>query len=78
MPVEERGKRANLVQKPPKDEVDTHINENGVRQPNPPRVNILKIVNHIGANRETPQIPNRHTPQGTLQAPSSGQSGHRS
>ena len=28
---------------------DTHINENGVRQPNPPMVNMLKIVNHIGA-----------------------------
>ena len=27
------------------------INENGVRQPNPPRVNMLKIVNHIGTNR---------------------------
>ena len=33
------------------DEDDTHIDENGVRQPNPPRVNMLKIVNHIGANR---------------------------
>ena len=42
-----RGKRANLVQTPPQDEDDTHINENGVRQPNPPRVNMLKIVNHI-------------------------------
>ena len=28
---------------------DTHIDENGVRQPNPPMVNMLKIVNHIGA-----------------------------
>ena len=46
-----RGKRANLVQTPPQDDDDTHINENGVRQPNPPRVNMLKIVNHIGANR---------------------------
>ena len=47
-----RVKRANLVQTPPQDEDDTHTNENGVRQPNPPRVNMLKIVNHIGANRE--------------------------
>ena len=46
-----RGKRANLVQTPPQDEDDTHIDENGVRQPNPPRVNMLKIVNHIGTNR---------------------------
>ena len=29
----------------------THINENGVRQPNPPRVNMLKIINYIGATR---------------------------
>ena len=28
-----------------------HIDENGVRQPNPPMVNMLKIVNHIGATR---------------------------
>ena len=46
-----RGKRANLVQTPPEDDDDTHIDENGVRQPNPPRVNMLKIVNHTEANR---------------------------
>ena len=46
-----RGKqRANLVQTP-QDNDDTHIDENGVRQPNPPRVNMLKLVNHIEANR---------------------------
>ena len=44
-------KRANLVQAPPQNEDDTHIDKNGVRQPNPPRVNMLKIVNHIGGNR---------------------------
>ena len=43
-----RAKRANLVQAPPQNKQDTHINENGVRQPNPPMVNMLKIVNHIG------------------------------
>ena len=43
-----RAKRANLVQAPPQNEQDTHIDENGVRQPNPPMVNMLKIVNHIG------------------------------
>ena len=47
-----RGKRANLVQAPPQGEDDTHINENGVRQPNPPVVNMLKIVNHIGATKQ--------------------------
>ena len=46
-----RGKRANLVQAPTQDENDTHINENGVRQPNPPVVNMLNIVNHIGATK---------------------------
>ena len=47
-----RGRRAHLVQTaPPQTEQDTHINENGVRQPNPPTVNMLKIVNHIGATK---------------------------
>ena len=35
----------------PQDDGDTHINENGVRQPNPPRVNMFKLVKHIEANR---------------------------
>ena len=43
--------RANLVQAKTQDENDTHIDENGVRQPNPPVVNMLKIVNHIGATK---------------------------
>ena len=42
-------RRANLAQIAPQTEQDTHINENGVRQPNPLMVNMLKIVNHIGA-----------------------------
>ena len=41
-------RRANLAQTTPQAEQDTHIDENGVRQPNPPMVNMLKIVNHIG------------------------------
>ena len=41
-------RRANLAQIAPQTEQDTHINENGVRQPNPPMVNMFKIVNHIG------------------------------
>ena len=44
-----RAKRANLAQVAPQTEQDTHIDENGFRQPNPPMVNMLKIVNHIGA-----------------------------
>ena len=43
-----RTRRANLAQATPQNEQDTHINENGVRQPNPPMVYMLKIVNHIG------------------------------
>ena len=46
-----RSRRANLVQAPPQSEQDTRIDENGVRQPNPPVVNMLKIVNHIGATK---------------------------
>ena len=42
--------RANLVQTP-QDDDGTDINENGVRQPNPPRVNMLKLVNHIEADK---------------------------
>ena len=44
-----RARRANLAQVAPQTEQDTHIDENGVRQPNPPMVNMLKIVNQIGA-----------------------------
>ena len=46
-----RARRANLAQVAPQTEQGTHIDENGVRQPNPPMVNMLKIVNHIGATR---------------------------
>ena len=43
--------QANLVQSPQGND-DTHIDENGIRQTNPPpRVNMLKVVNHIEANR---------------------------
>ena len=45
------GRRANLAQIAPQSEQDTHIDENGVRQPNPPTVNMLMIVNHIGTTR---------------------------
>ena len=44
-----RAKRANLAQVAPQTEQDTHIDENGFRQPNPPMVNMLKIIDHIGA-----------------------------
>ena len=44
-----RARKANLAQVAPQTEQDTHIDENGVRQPNPPMVNMRKTVNHIGA-----------------------------
>ena len=44
MPVQEKRQESQSCP-------DTHIDENGVRQPNPPRVNTPKTVNHIGANR---------------------------
>ena len=43
--------RANLVQTLPQDDDDTHINENGVRQPNPQRANMFKLGNHIKATK---------------------------
>ena len=47
-----RAGREPTLFKPPQDDDNTHIDENGVRQPNPPpRVNMLKVVNHIEANR---------------------------
>ena len=46
-----RSKRANLVQTPPQDDDDTNIDKIGVRQPNPPRINMAKTVNHIEATR---------------------------
>ena len=46
-------RRANLTQATPQAEQDAHIDENGVRQLNPPLVNMLKIVNHIGTTSES-------------------------
>ena len=46
-----RDRRPNLVQTSPQSEQDTHIDENRVGQPNPPMVNMLKIVNNIGATK---------------------------
>ena len=48
-----RTRRANLAQATPQDENDTHIDECGYTQPNPPVVNMLKIVNHIGTTSGT-------------------------
>ena len=48
-----RTRRANLAQAAPQNEQDTHIDECGMIQPNPPVVNMLKIVNHIGTTSGT-------------------------
>ena len=52
MPDQEKSQTESQSCSNPQDDDDTHINENGVRQPNPPRVNMFKLVNHIEANKE--------------------------
>ena len=44
-----RTRRANLAQVTPQDEDDTHIDECGYTQPNPPVINMLKVTNHTSA-----------------------------
>ena len=46
-------RRANLAQATPQDIDDTHIDECGFIQPNPPVVNMLKVINHTGTTRGT-------------------------
>ena len=53
-----RTRRANLAQVTPQDENDTFIDEcgytqPGYTQPNPPAVNMLKIINHTGTTSGT-------------------------
>ena len=48
-----RTRRANLAQVTPQDENDIHIDECGYTQPNPPVVNMLKIINHTGTTSGT-------------------------
>ena len=48
-----RTRRANLAQATPQDKDDTHIDECGYTQPNPPVVNMLKIINHTGTTSGT-------------------------
>ena len=51
--LSKRTRRANLAQVTPQNEDDTHIDECGYTQPNPPVVNMLKITNHTGATSGT-------------------------
>ena len=48
-----RTRRANLAQATPQDKNDTHIDECGYTQPNPPAVNMLKVINHTGTTSGT-------------------------
>ena len=48
-----RTRRANLAQVTAQDEDDTHIDECGYTQPNPPVVNMLKVINHTGTTSGT-------------------------
>ena len=59
--------RANLAQVTPQDEDDTHIDECGYVQPNPPVVNMLKVVSHTGTPSGTQflKFPIDVNPRGT-------------
>ena len=51
-----RTRRANLAQATPQDMDDTHIDECGFIQPNPPVVNMLKVINHTGTTSGTQHL----------------------
>ena len=49
MPIQEKSQESQSCPGRTSNITGHYIDENGVRQPNPPMVNMLKIVNHIGA-----------------------------
>ena len=49
--VQEKDQESQSCPDTIQDDDNTHIDEIGVRQPNPPRVNMLKTINHIEATR---------------------------
>ena len=51
-----RTRRANLAQATPQDVDDTHIDECAFIQPNPPVVNMLKVINHTGTTSGTQRL----------------------
>ena len=65
--LSKRTRRANLAQVTPQDEDDTHIDECGYTQPNPPVVNMLKVINHTGTTSGTQflKFPIDVDPRGT-------------
>ena len=62
-----RTRRANLAQVTPQDENDTHIDECGYTQPNPPVVSMLKVTSHISTTSGTQflKFPIHVDPRGT-------------
>ena len=60
-------RRANLAQVTPQDEDDTHIDECGYVQPNPPAINMLKVTNYTGTTSGTQllKFPTDVNPRGT-------------
>ena len=65
--LSKRTRRANLAQTTSQDEDDTHIDECGYTQPNPPVVNMLKVTNHTGTTNGTQflKFPIDVDPRGT-------------
>ena len=59
--------RANLAQVTPQDVDDTHIDECGYVQPNPPAINMLKVINNTGttSGTESLKFPIDVNPRGT-------------
>ena len=59
--------KANLAQVTPQDENDTHIDECGYVQPNPPAINMLKVTNYTGTTSGTQllKFPTDVNPRGT-------------
>ena len=62
-----RTARANLAQITPQDIDDTHIDECGYAQPNPPAINMLKVINNTGttSGTESLKFPIDVNPRGT-------------
>ena len=62
-----RTARANLAQITPQDIDDTHIDECGYTQPNPPAINMLKVINNKGttSGTESLKFPIDVNPRGT-------------
>ena len=62
-----RTARANLAQITPQDIDDTHIDECGYTQPNPPAINMLKVIGNTGTTSGTKSLkfPIDVNPRGT-------------